>query len=60
VNAWQDARASGPRTVKPAPQIGRDEINLVSNLVDGENGTWKIDLIQRNFITPCADDILIS
>jgi hypothetical protein len=42
----------------PSAQIGGDDLNRVSDLIDPENGTWKIDLVRRNFIAPEADAIL--
>jgi hypothetical protein len=35
-----------------------DAITSVSELIDSDNGTWKIDLVRRNFIAPEADAIL--
>jgi hypothetical protein len=58
VNVWQDAWVPGPRSMRPAVQIGEDRINLVSDIIDSENGCWKTELIRRNFIAPDADAIL--
>jgi hypothetical protein len=58
VNVWQDAWVPGSMSMKPAAQIGRDEIHFVSDLIDGENGTWLIDKVRTNFLAPDADSIL--
>jgi hypothetical protein len=42
VNVWQDAWVPGTRTMKSSTQNGWDEIHLVPDLIDGENGTWKL------------------
>jgi hypothetical protein len=46
----------------PSAQLGdedsRDELTMVSDLIDSENWTWKIDLVRRNFAAPDADAIL--
>jgi hypothetical protein len=44
--------------MRPAVWIGEDKINLVSDLIDGENGRWRTELIWRNFIAHDADAIL--
>jgi hypothetical protein len=58
VNVWQDAWIPGTISMRPAAHIGREEIVFVSDLIDDENGMWKVDKIRRNFIVPDADSIL--
>jgi hypothetical protein len=35
-----------------------EEINMVSELIDHDIGSWKIEMVKRNFIAPEADAIL--
>jgi hypothetical protein len=58
VSIWNDRWIPGTRTMTPSVQIGRDVLNRVSDLIDPENGTWKLDVVRRNFIAPEADAIL--
>jgi hypothetical protein len=58
VSICRDPWIPGIMTMTPSAQIGRNELNWVYDLIDSENGTWKIDLVRKNFIAPEADAIL--
>jgi hypothetical protein len=58
VSVWTDKWIPGTRSMIPSEQIGADEINKVSDLIDHDSGHWKAALIRLNFIAPEADTIL--
>jgi hypothetical protein len=58
ISIWRDPWIPGITRMTPSAQIGGDDLNRVSDLIDSENGTWKFDLVRRNFIAPEADAIL--
>jgi hypothetical protein len=60
ISIWADKWIAGLRTMSPSVWIGEDEDELikVSRLIDSDNGTWKVVLVRRNFITPEAEAIL--
>jgi hypothetical protein len=62
VSVWNDKWIPGLRTLQPSAQLEsegvREEINLVSDLIDHDIGAWKINMVRRNFIVPEVDAIL--
>jgi hypothetical protein len=58
VSIWTKKWIPRTRLMTPVVQIGRAELNMVSNLIDMDNWSWKTSLIRENFITPDADAIL--
>jgi hypothetical protein len=42
----------------PSVQTGDDDLNLVSDLIDKDNWTWKVNIISRNFTSLEAEAIL--
>ena len=55
---WSNKWIPGLQSMMPSVHIGTDGPNSVADLIDGENQTWKIDLVRRNFTAPDADAIL--
>ena len=39
-------------------RLGNDPIDRVAELIDSNTGTWDIETVRRNFLTPDAEDIL--
>ncbi|XP_073367716.1 uncharacterized protein [Aegilops tauschii subsp. strangulata] len=58
VNIWTDQWLPGKQFLQPSVQIGSATLHTVSDLVDTENWSWKVDLIRSNFTPPDADAIL--
>jgi hypothetical protein len=60
ISIWADKWIAGLRKMSPSVWIGEDEDELikVAQLIDSDNGTWKVVLVRRNFITPEAEAIL--
>jgi ribonuclease HI len=58
VSVWRDKWIPGCRTLQPSAHIGTDEIALVSDLIDHDTGSWKVDKVRTNFMAPEADAIL--
>ena len=58
ISIWTDRWIPNTATLKPMGRIGDDPIHHVSQLIDHDNGTWDVDLVRRNFLSPDADAIL--
>jgi hypothetical protein len=63
VYVWNDNWIPRVRTMQPSAQLEndngvQDNISLVSDLIDHDIGSWKIDMVGMNFITLEADAIL--
>ena len=55
---WADSWVQGKLSMRPSAQIGTAPISRVSDLIDSDNWSWKVDLIRNNFVAPDADAIL--
>ena len=58
ISIWDDKWILGTISMAPTVRSGNTQLNLVSDLIDDANWTWKSDVIRQNFITPDADAIL--
>jgi hypothetical protein len=58
VSAWTDNWIAGTKTMRASAQIGDDDINTISDLIDHDIGRWKVELVCENFIATEADAIL--
>jgi hypothetical protein len=57
---WTNKWIPRLRVMSPSVQIGEDEDELIKvpQLIDSDNGTSKVELVRKNFITPKAEAIL--
>lgn len=58
VSIWRDPWIPGLISMKPSVQIGATSMTTVSELIDVDSGTWKVDIVRKNFISPEAEAIL--
>jgi hypothetical protein len=62
ISVWNDKWIPGIRSMQPSAHLSNgsdvEEINLVSELIDHDIGSWKFDKVRKNFIAPEADAIL--
>jgi hypothetical protein len=58
VSIWDDHWILGVRSLQTTTHMGDDEIALVSDLIDHDIGSWKVERVRTNFIAPEADVIL--
>ena len=58
ISIWDDKWIPGTLSMFPVARIGNTNINMVSDLIDSDNWTLKMDFLRDNFISPDADAIL--
>jgi hypothetical protein len=44
--------------MQPSVQLGTDNATSVSELIDHDTGSWKVDVVKSKFIAPEADAVL--
>ena len=58
ISIWQDRWIPSTPTLCPQIMPGGTTLDRVSELIDTENWTWRVDLVRSVFIRPDADAIL--
>ena len=58
ISTWEDRWIPGTYTLKPMGRQGTLPLENVSDLIDQESRTWRIDVVRDNFLAPDADAIL--
>lgn len=52
ISIWDDKWIPGTLSMSPVARIGNANINMVSDLIDSDNWTRKMDIVRGNFIPP--------